>query len=624
MPSPAKHTNRLAGETSPYLLQHAHNPVDWYPWGEEAISKSRAENKPIFLSIGYSACHWCHVMEHESFENESIASVLNEHFVSIKVDREERPDLDDLYMQAVQMMTRRGGWPMSVFLTPELQPFFGGTYFPPEDGPRGTGFRTLLLRLADLYASDSGRVAETAQQIVDGLKQAAAPPRSAEQGDIHPGLLSGATDDLRRNFDSVYGGFGHPPKFPPSMSLGLLLTVSDSTGDLQLRQMVEKTLTHMANGGIYDQLLGGFHRYSTDHLWLVPHFEKMLYDNALLAPIYFDASILTGNRFYADIGRGVLDYVLGSMTSPEGGYYSTEDADSEGVEGKFYVWSREEVISVLGEDEGQLFCDFYDVTDNGNFEGSNILHVITPLEEFAKRHDQNAEETARRIGSSREKLETVRRGRIHPGKDDKILTAWNGMMISAMARGAQATGEERYADSAERAARFLLDQLRDGQGGLLRTWRNGKAKINAFAEDYALLATAMVDLYETTFDPDWLKTAAELADMLIEKFHDDREGGFFTNDGTDATVLVRRKETYDGATPSGNSVAAFLLLRLALLLDRPRYHEIALQTIQASHSYLSRSPGAVHHLLRAVAFELASPKEIALVGDPSSPRTAAL
>ncbi len=618
-----KHKNRLIGETSPYLLQHAHNPVDWYPWGEEALARAKKEDKPIFLSIGYSACHWCHVMERESFENEATAAILNEHFISIKVDREERPDLDDLYMQAVQMITGSGGWPMSVFLTPDLKPFFGGTYFPPSDRGGMMGFPRLLMTLAELYRTERDKIADNAKQITDALHEQETMIGLGEGTKADFSILEKATRELERRYDSTYGGFGGAPKFPPSMALNLLLREWKRTGNAPFLEMVERTLEKMALGGMYDQLGGGFSRYSTDRVWLVPHFEKMLYDNALLAPVYFDAARATGKSFYDEVGRGILDYVLRDMTDPAGGYYSAEDADSEGVEGKFYVWSLEEIRKELGA-EADLFCDYYGVTEHGNFEEQNILNVAAPMEEFAKRRGMKPEELKSKLAASSEKLFAIREKRIHPFKDTKVLTAWNGMMISAMARGAQATGDERYRASAIKAGQFILDSMRDKEGGLYRTWGKGKAKIPGFLEDYAYVVTAFMDLYETTFDPVWLEESDKLAGKMITLFYDPAAGSFFAHDGRDPSVLIRRKDVYDGATPSGNSTATFALLRLAMFLDRADYRDAAMKTIASMETYFNRMSGGVHQMINAVGFALGRPKEIAIVGDPAAPETVAL
>ncbi|MBI1783835.1 thioredoxin domain-containing protein [Candidatus Sumerlaeota bacterium] len=626
MPQPESpaHTNHLLHESSPYLLQHAHNPVDWYPWGEEALAKAKKENKPIFLSIGYSACHWCHVMERESFENDEIAKILNDNFVSIKVDREERPDLDDIYMQAVQMMTGSGGWPMSVFLTPDLRPFFGGTYFPPGDRGQMIGFRRLLMTLAEMYKREPEKIADTAKQMMDALHETEKEVGAEAGKQVGLPVLDQAAHELGRRFDPVYGGFGSAPKFPPSMALNLLLREHKRTGDAHLLEMAEKTLTKMALGGMYDQLGGGFARYSTDHLWLVPHFEKMLYDNALLAPVYFDAALVTGNKFYERIGREILDYVLRDMSDPAGGYYCAEDADSEGEEGKFYVWPLKEIQDTLGGEDAKLFCDFYGVTTQGNFEGENILNVVTPLEEFARRANADAGAIQKRLDAARAQLFALREKRVHPFKDTKILTAWNGMMITAMARGAQVTGDSRYLASAQGAAKFILGSLRTEDGRLLRTWGKGKAKIPGFIDDYAMFIGGLIDLYETDFNPDWLENAERLAQLMMDHFYDKNAAAFFTTDGQDSSVLLRRKDVYDGATPAGNSAAVLALLRLAVFLDRSDFRAFAGATFSAMHQYLTRMPGAVHHLLCALSFTLESPKEIAIIADPTKEETGAI
>ncbi len=629
-PTQPTHTNRLADETSPYLLQHAHNPVDWFGWGAEAIEKARAESKPIFLSIGYSACHWCHVMERESFENEAIAEAINEHFIAIKVDREERPDLDDLYMNAVQMLTGQGGWPMSVFLTPELEPFFGGTYFPPEDRGRMPGFGRLVASLAHAWQNDRAKIRESAAQISQAIRQSSELPDTGVGvgGEAEPQFndthLTRATRALAGRFDAAEGGFGSAPKFPPSMALNLLMREFDRSGETQLIEMVTTTLDKMARGGIYDHLGGGFARYSTDDRWLVPHFEKMLYDNALLVPVYLDAYLITGNELYERTACGVLDYIIREMTLGDGGYASAEDADSEGVEGKFYVWDKDEVVEILkglGPNEAELFCDFFDVTEAGNFEGQNILNVTRSLEAFAQARDADPASIAARLEAARVRLFDIRASRVRPGRDDKVITAWNGMMISAMARGAQVTGDVRYLQSAEGAAGFILENLREADGTLLRTWRAGRAHIRAFCEDHAHLINGLIDLYETSFDPTWLAAARELAEAMTEKFFDAEQGAFFTTDGRDASVIVRRKEVYDGATPSGNSAAVFALLRLDALLDRPEFKQMAARTFAAMRPWIERQSGAVHHLLCGLSFDISSARQIAIIGDAAEPAT---
>ena len=618
-----RHTNRLINETSPYLLQHAHNPVDWHPWGGEAFELARREQKPVFLSIGYAACHWCHVMERESFENEAIAAKLNEGFVSIKVDREERPDIDNLYMQAVQLISGQGGWPMSLFLTPDGEPFFGGTYFPPEPRYGRIGFGDLLARVLDIYRNEPGKVSQWGgelRQVIGGMAV-------GQGGTLGEDLLLSATDRLKTQFDARDGGFGSAPKFPPAMALDLLLREHARRGDTRLLAMVEATLRGMAGGGIYDQLGGGFHRYSVDNQWLVPHFEKMLYNDAQLAPVYFDAWLVTGDEFYRRIGRETLDYVLREMTGPEGGFYSTQDADSEGVEGKFYIWRLAEIDVVLGGEDGALFREYFSVIEGGNWhegQGASILHVPVGIDAFAEGKGMTAEALAMRLEAMRGKLLAARSKRIAPAKDDKVLTAWNGLMISAMARGAQVTGEARYAGAAMAAARFILARMRDGEGGLLHSWRGGQAKVGGFLEDYANLIAALVDLYETDFDPQWLHEADALAGRMLERFADVKEGGFFTTDGRDATVILRLKEYYDGAMPSGNSAAVHALMRLGRVLDREDYRQAARRAMESVVKAMEQMPDAYHRMLTAVAGELASSREVAIAGDPAAPETQAL
>lgn len=616
-------TNRLIDETSPYLRQHAHNPVDWYPWGEEAFDKARREKKPVFLSIGYSACHWCHVMERESFEDEAIAQKLNDHFVSVKVDREERPDIDNIYMQAVQLISGQGGWPMSLFLTPEGEPFFGGTYFPPEARYGRIGFSELLDRVNEIYHNEPDKVGQWSDEITQLISGVV----TEKQGELSEGLLTVATDSLKKRFDAQDGGFGGAPKFPPAMALALLLREYDRRGDAELLAMVETTLRKMAGGGIYDHLGGGFHRYSVDEHWLAPHFEKMLYNDALLAPIYFDAYHVTGNEFYLRIGRETLDHVLREMTDPAGGFYSTQDADSEGEEGKFYIWRPAEIAHVLGEDNAELFCEFYGVTEAGNWaegKGRSILNTPVGLEAFAAKRALAPEDLRRRLAALREKLLAARAERVAPIKDDKVLASWNGMMISAMARGAQATGDLRYAEAATASARFVLSRMRDSDGGLLRSWRGGEAKIGAFLEDYANMIVGLIDLYETTFDPELLREADALAGRMIERFGDPKGGGFYTTDGRDKTVIIRLKEYFDGATPSGNASAAHALWRLGRLLDRDEYRQAARRVMQSITESMGHLPDVYHHMLWVVAGEVVPSREVAIVGDRDAPETRAL
>jgi uncharacterized protein YyaL (SSP411 family) len=626
--------NRLVHEKSPYLLQHAYNPVDWFPWGEEAFTKARKENKPIFLSIGYSTCHWCHVMERESFENDDIAALMNQYFVCIKVDREERPDIDKIYMTAVQATTGSGGWPMSVFLTPELKPFYCGTYFQPDSRYGRPGFKELLQRVHDVWEANHDGILAQANQITELLTQHStlgrdgSPSRPLDDTPLHLGL-----EQFRQSYDSEHGGFGGAPKFPRPVVLNFLFRAGG-------KDMALFTLRKMGEGGMFDQLGGGFHRYSVDDHWLVSHFEKMLYDQAQLVSSYVDAYQITHDSFYADIARRTCDYVLRDMTGPDGGFYSAEDADSEGVEGKFYVWTRAEVEQVLSRGSGILaatgrdrnvapttaadiaeaFCRAYDVDSAGNWEhGNSVLHVVTPGD----------------FAAERAKLLTVRNKRVRPHRDEKILTAWNGLMISALVRASQVLDEPKYLGAAQRAAHFILkDRLKDGR--LMRT-----ETVPAMVEDYACFATGLIDLYETDFDPEWLRRACELSDTMLAQFYDAKDGGFFQTDGRDTSVLIRSKEDYDGAEPSGNSVATLLLLRLAQICSRepargslggteaaePRagsrlqYFDAAEKTLAAFSTHMNRAPQVVPQMLCALDFYLSKPKQIVIAGKPDAPDT---
>ena len=621
-----KHTNRLIDSTSPYLLQHAHNPVDWYPWGEQALSRAKSEDKPIFLSIGYAACHWCHVMEHECFENEEIAAFLNRHFVCIKVDREERPDLDEVYMTATQIFTGSGGWPMSVFLAPDLRPFYAGTYFPPTSRYGRPGFMDLLKEINTVWQNDRDRLLQNADAITERLEAFTT---------IHPGSEVIPLDSVRQvastiagSFDRSRGGIDSGPsgnKFPPSMTMELMLrvyqrSVAEGQPRKDLLDLVELTLRQMANGGICDQLGGGIHRYSTDPQWLVPHFEKMLYDQALVAWIYLSAYQITGKEFYADVARGILDYCLGDLQSPEGGFYSTRDADSEGVEGKYYVWSRAEVEAVLGAEDAKLFCRYYDVSDVGNWEGRNILHVPHDAETVAKMHGVTADELRDRLAACRQKLLAVRDKRIPPGLDDKILTSWNGLLIATLARGASVLDEDCYRRAAVRAADFILTTMRR-DGRLLRAYRNGKAHIGGYLSDYAFLIDGLIELYQTTFDAKWLTAAEELNEQVVKRFLDRQEGGFFYVSDDAEQLIVRTKDPGDTALPSGNSVQLMNLLRLAILQDQPEWRRLAEQTMKAFAGRLSQSPGGFDRFCWAVAFYHSQPKEIVIVGDPTDSAT---
>ena len=569
--------NHLIHETSPYLRQHAHNPVDWFPWGEEAFAKARSENKPIFLSIGYSTCHWCHVMAHESFENDEIAAVLNQHFVAIKVDREERPDLDKIYMTATQATTGHGGWPMSVWLTHDLQPFFCGTYFPPAR------FEPLLLKIHEVWETHHADLVTKAGEITDTLTQYVAINRTNGAA-LDEAPLRAGLEQFRTSYDAVHGGFDGAPKFPRPVVLNFLFRAGG-------QEMALHTLHKMGEGGLFDQLGGGFHRYSVDERWLVSHFEKMLYDQAQLVSSYVDAYQVTGEEFYADIARRTCDYVLRDLTSPDGGFYSAEDADSEGVEGKFYVWTRTEIENILGE-KAEVFCRAYDVDAAGNWEhGNSILHGTDFPDE-------------------REKLLAVREKRIRPHRDEKVITAWNGLMISALSRTAQVLDDTRYLTAAQCAARRLL------AGKFIRT-----GNVPAMLDDYACFANALIDLYETDFDSSWLTQAVVLTEIMLRRFYDAAAGGFFMTDGTDSSVILRVKDEYDGAEPSGNSIAVRLLLHLALLTDRSDFQEAAEQTLALFAQRMHSLPHAVPEMLCALDFALGKPKQIVIAGEPTTPDT---
>jgi len=609
-----KHTNALINETSPYLLQHAHNPVDWYAWGEAALAKARDENKPILLSIGYSACHWCHVMEHESFENEAIAKLMNENFVNIKVDREERPDLDQIYMNAVQMMTGHGGWPMTMFLTPDGVPFYGGTYFPPDDRYNMPGFTRVLMSVAEAYCSQQDQVVHTATTMLGELRRIGIAEASREL--LTSEVLDSAYRRIATNYDPDNGGFGSAPKFPPSMTLEFLLHIHHRTRSSDALEIVENTCHKMAAGGIYDQLGGGFHRYSVDAHWLVPHFEKMLYDNALLSRLYLHLYQVTKDEDARRIAEETLDYVVREMTDPSGGFYSTQDADSEGHEGKFFVWSRNEIIGALGKEDGKLFCDYFNITTEGNFEGQNILHITSSLKEMALGHGVSVERLTNVIETGRQKLFAIREARVKPARDEKILTAWNGLMLASFAEASAILDRADYRQVAEANSQFLLSHLQQS-GLLLRTYKEGKAKLNGYLEDYACLLDGLISLYEATGELRWLETALSLTDTMIDQFWDDKDGGFFFTGKSHEQLIVRSKDFLDNATPSGNSVALLVLLRLNLLTGNEDYRRRATTVLRLMVSQIHRYPSAFGFALCALDFYLSTPKEIALVGRPA-------
>ncbi|HUY99655.1 MAG TPA: thioredoxin domain-containing protein [Thermomicrobiaceae bacterium] len=613
--------NRLRHETSPYLRQHADNPVDWYPWGQEALSRARHEDRPILLSIGYSACHWCHVMAHESFENPAIATLMNRDFVNIKVDREERPDLDTVYMAAVQMLTGGGGWPMTVFLTPDGRPFYGGTYFPPEDRPGMPGLPRVLAAVVDAYRERRGAVDQTADEIRENLDTQFrwALPESA----LSPALLDEAYRALAAQFDRRNGGFGGAPKFPPSMALEFLLRTLHRTGSPEARSMLELTLERMARGGIFDQIGGGFHRYAVDAIWLVPHFEKMLYDNALLARIYTLAYQVTGHPLLRQVAEDTFDYVLREMTAPEGGFYATQDADSEGVEGKFYVWTLEELADILGERDAAIVARFYGVRSSGNFEGRSILHVPDAPDAVAAALGIDVDELARVVAAARPRLYAARAGRVWPGRDDKVLTAWNGLMLRALAEAAVVFERQDLLDAAVRNARFLREHL-VSNGRLLRVYQDGDARLPAYLEDHAALAGALVSLYEATFDAGWIAWAGELARSMLDRFWDDENGAFFDTADDQERLVARPKDVFDSATPSGNALAAEALLRLSWLLDDDELRRRATTVLERFGQVAVQHPNGFGALLTACDSALAPSREIAVVGDPTHPDTVAL
>ena len=603
--------NRLINETSPYLLQHANNPVDWYPWGTEALERARAEDKPILLSIGYSACHWCHVMERESFEDQAIAGVMNENFVNIKVDREERPDLDAVYMEAVQMLTGSGGWPMTMFLTPEGQPFYGGTYFPPEDRQNMPGFPRLLQAITNAYQTNRGEIDRVTRQLAQEMGRAGHIPQGITPLTVE--VLHQAYSNLASTFDYQNGGFGNAPKFPQPMIPEFLLRYQHHGYNPRALQMVEMTLEKMAYGGMYDQVGGGFHRYSTDAYWLVPHFEKMLYDNALLARLYMHAYQITGRNLFRGITEEILDYVLREMTDPLGGFYSAQDADSEGEEGKFFIWTPGQIGDILGEADGSLFGDFFGVSNAGNFEGANILNVRQSTDDYAKEHGLPLGELEATIQRGKRELLAVRETRIHPLLDDKVLTSWNGLMLRTFAEAGVSLGRPDYSQAAIKNAQFLVSTMQP-EGRLLRSYREGQAKLLGYLEDYAFVADGLVSLYEATFNPDWLGHAISLADSMIELFWDDAAAGFYDTGHDHESLVVRPRDIFDNAQPCGGSVASEVLLRLAVITGRDEYASKGATPLRSLHQLMSRSPAGVAHWLAVLDFYVSVPKEIAIVG----------
>lgn len=604
--------NRLIDETSPYLLQHAHNPVAWYPWGEEAFSRARDEDKPVFLSIGYSACHWCHVMERESFENESIAAILNREFIAIKVDREERPDVDSIYMKAVQMMTGHGGWPMSMFLTPSGSPFFGGTYFPPEDRYGAPAFPHLLEQIANAWRAHRDAIERSAVEMREAIATAVAVPRGVDAPSHE--ALGAIARTITGSFDRINGGFGGAPKFPPAMTLEFLLQLTSWTGAPDLADVLTTTLTRMARGGIYDQIGGGFHRYSVDARWLVPHFEKMLYDNALLARVYLHAWQWSRDPLFARTARETLDFVAREMMAPEGGFYSTLDADSEGEEGKFYVWSRVEILEALGDEEGRAFCALFDVTDSGNWEGKTILNVPRSPDEIARDFGLTPERLGEIAACGKCQLYGIRSKRVRPARDEKVLAGWNGWMLAAFAEAAIAFDSETYRDVVRRNAGFLLDSLvRDGS--LLRSWKDGRARIPAMLEDYTGVAWGLVSAFEATQTMRYLEAARALMLTVLARFEDTSDGSLFDTPDDHETLIARPKDLFDNATPAGNSVAIDVLQKLALYFDEPRYRDAAERIFRAVWPLARQHPSGFGFFLGTAGWILGEGREVVFTGD---------
>jgi len=620
---PERASNRLIYEKSPYLLQHAENPVDWYPWGDEAFQAAKKEHKPIFLSIGYATCHWCHVMAHESFEDEEVARLLNKYYIAIKVDREERSDIDQIYMSVCQALTGRGGWPLSIFMTPEGKPFFAGTYFPKSSRMGMPGFMDVLKQIAAMWEGDRERLLRASKEITDHIQ-----PRPDSSTSVRtPGLdtLKKGYIQLERAFDPSWGGFGTAPKFPTPHHLTFLFRWHNRSDDSSALEMVEKTLDAVRRGGIFDQIGFGFHRYSVDERWLVPHFEKMLYDQALLAIAYTEAYQATGKVEFSQVARQIFTYVLRDMMAPHGGFYSAEDADSEGKEGLFYLWTRQEIKRHLGGELGDLFCRFFDINDAGNFEeGRSIPHMPVSPQIFAKKEGLDLTELDTALEDARNRLFEIRKKRIHPLKDDKILTSWNGLMIAAFAKGYQVFGDQLYAEAARSAADFILKNLRSSEGRLLRRYRQGDAAYPGYLDDYAFLIWGLIELYEATFEVPYLEEAVALNEAMIDIFWDKQGGGlYFTGKGNEP-LIARSKEIYDGALPSGNSVAALNFLRLGRMTGNIDLEQRAEQLTRAFSREVTDHPMGYTQLLVALDFMVGPSKEIVIAGDPALETTRAM
>lgn len=600
--------NRLAKETSPYLLQHAHNPVDWYPWGEEAFAKAKREDKPILLSIGYSACHWCHVMEKESFEDEETAKVMNDNFVNIKVDREERPDLDAIYMEAVQALTGSGGWPTTLFLTPEGKPFFGGTYFPPDEGHGLPSFKRVLVAVSEAYSIRKQEVVKDAEQLHKRLNEKTV----LEKAELNALPIEVAFLQLDSSFDKINGGFGRAPKFPQPTALELLIRIGRKQGFAHANKIVELTLAKMARGGIYDHLAGGFHRYSVDSRWLVPHFEKMLYDNALLSRVYLHQYQISKNPLYRKVVEETIDYVLREMEAQNGGFYSTQDADSEGEEGRFYIWTKKEIERVLGSD-AETFCRYYGISDEGNFEGKNILNISKVPSEVASSLKVSEEELENIVAECRKKMLAEREKRVKPERDDKVLASWNGLMLASISEAARVLGREDYLKAAVDCANFILSSMyKDGR--LMHVWKDGIAKINGYLEDYAFFTDGLIELYQSTFNPKYLEEAQKIATAIIEHF-DDKDGGYFDTSDDHEQLIIRPKSLFDSSVPSGGSVAVQVLLKLSAYTGDKRFAQSAEKALKSVSAQLENYPTGLTNWLIGLDYRLNPPKEVAISGD---------
>ena len=612
--------NRLAKETSPYLLQHAYNPVDWYPWGEEALKKAKSEDKPIFLSIGYSACHWCHVMAHESFEDNEVAKIMNENFINIKVDREERPDLDDIYQRACQLATGTGGWPLSVFLTPDQKPFYVGTYFPKEGSNHYNmpGFRTILLQLAEAYKNKSAEIQAASTEFTHALSQTAKDlvvrAEITEKTNLERSILDEAAVGLLQMGDMIYGGFGHAPKFPNPSNLMFLARYYDISGINRFRDFVIFTADRMAAGGIHDQLGGGFARYATDQKWLVPHFEKMLYDNALLSQLYGEIYQITKAEPYRQITCKTLDYVIREMKHPDGGFYSAQDADSEGEEGKFYVWDKREIESIISDKTAaDIFCEHYGVTQGGNFEGKNILNVRVPITSLAKKYEKTPELMAQTVKDASTMLLAEREKRVKPGRDEKILTSWNGLMISGFAKGFAISGEAKYLQTATKAVEFVENMLASNEGRLKRTFKDGQSKLNAYLEDYAFYISGLLDLFAVNSKQEYLDKAIMYTDFMLQHFWDEKEGNLFFTSDDHEQLISRTKNFYDLATPSGNSVAASNLLRLYHYSQNNSYLDRAVRIMKAGSRSAAENPFGFGQMLNSIYLYVKKPVEVTVI-----------